>query len=80
MMRVVKGKVLPVLLMLVFALSRMPGLLPQNFSAVYALMFCACVFFSGGMAWWLPLVTLLVTDVGLNFYYQSLGFDVWTTG
>ncbi|MFO1513467.1 MAG: DUF6580 family putative transport protein [Verrucomicrobiota bacterium] len=75
-----KGKVLPILLMLVFALSRIPGLLPQNFSAVYALMFCAGVFFSGGMAWWLPLVTLLVTDVGLNFYYQSLGFDVWTTG
>ena len=77
-MRVVKGKVLPILLMLVLALSRIPGLLPWNFSAVYALVFCAGVFLSGGMAWWLPLVTLFVTDVGLNFYYQSLGFDVWT--
>ena len=69
---------LPILLMLVFALSRIPGLLPTNFSAVYALMFCAGVFFSGALAWWLPLVTLLITDVALNFYYQSLGFDVWT--
>jgi len=78
MMRVVKGKLLPILLMLVFALSRIPGLLPTNFSAVYALMFCAGVFFSGALAWWLPLVTLLATDIGLNCYYQSLGFDVWT--
>ncbi len=78
MMPVVKGKVLPVLLMLVFALSRVPGLLPQNFSAVYALMFCAGVFLSGALAWWLPLVTLLVTDLALNCYYQSLGYEVWT--
>jgi len=78
MMRVVKGKVLPILLMLVFALSRIPGLLPTNFSAVYALMFCAGVFFSGGLAWWLPLVTLLVTDVILNMYYWlALGWNVW---
>jgi len=74
----VKGKVLPILLMLVFALSRIPGLLPTNFSAVYALMFCAGVFFAGALAWWLPLVTLLATDIGLNCYYQSLGYDVWT--
>ena len=78
MMRVVKGKVLPILLMLVFALSRIPGLLPTNFSAVYALMFCAGVFFSGGLAWWLPLVTLLVTDIALNMYYWlALGWNVW---
>lgn len=77
-MRVVKGKVLPILLMLVFALSRIPGLLPTNFSAVYALMFCAGVFFSGGLAWWLPLVTLLVTDIALNMYYWlALGWNVW---
>jgi len=74
----VKGKVLPILLMLVFALSRIPGLLPTNFSAVYALMFCAGVFFSGGLAWWLPLVTLLITDIALNMYYWlALGWNVW---
>ena len=32
---------LPVTLVLVFALSRIPGCLPENFSAAYALMFCA---------------------------------------
>lgn len=69
---------LPFALMLVFALSRIPGMLPQNFSAAYALAFCAGVFFTGARAWWLPLVTLLVTDVALNFYYWlALGYNVW---
>lgn len=64
--------------MVALALSRIPGLLPQNFSAVYAIMFCAGVFFSGRMAWWLPLATLLLTDIALNFYYWlALGYDVW---
>lgn len=53
-----------------FALSRIPGLMPQNFSAAYAFMFCAGVFFPRRLAWWLPLVTMLATDIGLNFYYQ----------
>jgi hypothetical protein len=77
----VKGKVfLPVCLVLVFALSRMPGMLPQNFSAAYALMFCAGVYFVGRVAWWLPLVTMLATDLGLNFYYQFAHVDaeVWS--
>jgi len=79
MIRVVKGKlVLPIALMVVFALSRIPGMLPENFSAAYAIAFCAGVFFTGGMAWWLPLGALLLTDIGLNCYYQSLGYDVWT--
>src|SRR6186713_1843610 len=69
---------MPVLLMVVLAISRIPGVLPQNFSAVYAIMFCAGVFFSGRMAWWLPLVTILITDIALNFYYSlALGYDVW---
>lgn len=71
-------KILPFALMLVFALSRIPGMLPPSFSAAYALAFCGGVFFTGAMAWWLPLATLLATDIGLNCYYQSLGFDVWT--
>src|SRR3974390_1415355 len=71
MLRLVKGKIaLPLALMIVFALSRIPGMLPQNFSAAYALAFCAGVFFTGRMAWWLPLTTLLVTGVGLNLYYR----------
>jgi len=67
-----------VLVMLVFALSRIPGMLPQNFSAAYALAFCAGVFFRGRMAWWFPLTILLVTDIGLNLYYWlCLGYHVW---
>ena len=66
------NKILPVLLMLVFALSRIPGVLPQNFSAAYAIAFCGAVYFSGAMAWWLPLGTLLITDIALNvFYYHE---------
>lgn len=61
---------LPVLLMAVFALTRWPGVLPENFSAAYALAFCAGVFFSGWMAWWLPMVTLLITDVALNLFHH----------
>jgi len=64
-------------LMLVFALSRIPGMLPQNFSAAYPLTFCAGVFFSSRMAWWLPLTTLLITDIGLNIYYLHLGWAVF---
>src|SRR5882672_2037235 len=78
MLLFVKGKlVLPLALMAVFALSRIPGMLPQNFSAAYALVFCAGVYFPGRLAWWLPLATLLVTDVGLNLYYFQLGWNVF---
>jgi len=56
--------------MVVFALTRIPGLLPANFSAVYGLLFCCGVYVSGRWGWWLPLVTMLVTDLGLNLYYQ----------
>ena len=45
-------------------------MLPQNFSAAYALVFCAGVYFSGRLGWWLPLATLLVTDLGLDLYYR----------
>jgi hypothetical protein len=74
-----KGKfALPLALMVVFALSRIPGMLPQNFSAAYALAFCAGVYFPARMAWWLPLSTLLITDIGLDCYYCfSLGWKVF---
>jgi hypothetical protein len=69
---------LPVALMVVFALSRVPGMLPENFSAAYALMFCAGVYFRDRLGWWLPFATLLLTDLGLNLYYWlALGWDVW---
>ena len=72
--------ILPVALMIVFALSRLPGVLPQNFSAAYALAFCGGVYFPRRMAWWLPLGALLGTDLVLNvFYYHAAVFD-WYMG
>jgi hypothetical protein len=61
---------LPILLMLTFALTRWPGLLPPNFSAAYALTFCAGVFLPKKLAWWLPLGTMLASDLIINLYYQ----------
>lgn len=29
------------------------------------------------MAWWLPLGTMVITDIALNFYYQFKGYAVW---
>lgn len=68
-------KLLPVLFIAVFALSRIPGLLPANFSVAYALAFCAGVYFRGSMAWWLPLGVMAATDAALNvFYYHTSPF------
>jgi hypothetical protein len=71
---------LPVLFIAVFAVSRIPGLLPANFSVAYAFAFCAGVYFRGAMAWWLPLGVMAATDIGLNFYYQHANPDsnVWS--
>ena len=64
-----------------FAVSRCPGLMPPNFSAVYGFVLCAGAFIPGRMGWLLPLVTMVLTDVALNFYYQlAKGVDVWTWG
>lgn len=78
MLRLVKRRIaLPLVLVAVFALSRIPGMMPQNFSAAYALAFCAGVYFPGWLAWWLPLGALLGTDVLLNvFYYHASVFTV----
>ncbi len=51
------------------ALSRWPNLFPPNFSAFYALAFCAGAFFPPNIKWWLPLATLVGTDLALNLYY-----------
>jgi hypothetical protein len=68
---------MPVLLMVAFALSRIPGVLPENFSAAYALAFCGAVYFTGAMAWWLPLGTLLLTEIALNVYYHEPIFSAY---
>ena len=69
---------LPFVFMALFALSRWSNLFPPNFSAAYALVFCAGVYFTKRMAWWLPLGTMVLTDIALNFYYMNKGWDVWT--
>ena len=62
--------------MLVFAASRWPGMLPQNFSAAHALLFCAAFWLPGWMGWVLPLATIIVTDILLNlFHYNASVFD-----
>jgi len=65
------------LLMLVFALSRWPGLLPDNFSAAYAIVFCAGLYVPGVAGWIIPLAVLAGTDlvISLVFYPQ---FFSWT--
>lgn len=60
--------ILPVVLMLAFAVTRWPGLLPSNFSAAYALAFCAGVYFPRRLIW-LPLATMLGSDILLNLFY-----------
>src|SRR5688572_33171558 len=66
---------LPVMLMIVFAITRWPGLMPPNFSAVYALVFCAGVYFRNRMGWWVPLSIMIITDLALNqFYYKPRGW------
>ena len=59
---------LPLLLLLIFAVSRWPGMLPQNFSAAHALLFCAAFWLPGWMGWVLPLATIIVTDILLNVF------------
>lgn len=63
--------------MVLFAVTRIPGLMPWNFSAAYALMFCAGVFFPRKLVWWLPFATMLVTDILLNSLYYKLPASQW---
>jgi hypothetical protein len=58
------------LLLGLLAVCRWPGVLPPNFSPVYALAFCAGVYLPGRLAWWLPMGILLITDVILNLHYR----------
>jgi hypothetical protein len=63
------NKWLPYVFMVLAAVSRWPGLFPPNFSAFYGLAFCAGAFFPGQTKWWLPLGTLVFSDIALNLYY-----------
>jgi hypothetical protein len=69
--------ILPIIFLAVFAVSRIPNLLPPDFSAVYALAFCAGAYFRGAMAWWLPLAVMAATDIGLNVFWYHMGAVRW---
>ena len=62
--------------MLVFVASRWPGMLPQNFSAAHALLFCAAFWLPGWMGWVLPLATIIVTDILLNLLHYNMSVMV----
>jgi hypothetical protein len=68
-----KRVLLPVVLILVFALSRWPGLMAPNFSATYALLFCAGLYLPGWMGWVIPLSVLAASDflISAFFYPQA---------
>ena len=63
---------MPLVVMLVFAASRWPGMLPQNFSAAHARLCCAAFWLPGWMGWVLPLATIIVTDILLNLFHYSM--------
>jgi len=63
---------LPVVLMIVFAITRWPGLMPNNFSAAYALVFCAGVYFRNRAGWFVPLIIMAITDLALNLLYYHV--------
>jgi hypothetical protein len=73
----VKSKIIwPVALILLFAMSRWPGVMPQNFSAAYALFFCAGLYLPRRLAWTLPLAVMAVMDVVITFgYYHPQNYS-----
>jgi len=71
-------KLLPWIFAVLLALSRWPGLLPPNFSAIYALCLCGGLCLPGRLGWALPMSTILVSDLALNCWYHfGKGYDVW---
>jgi len=68
---------LPALFIVALALSRIPGVLPWDFSVVYAFVFCSGVYFSARTRWWLPFATLLVTDIALNGFRYHASWPVF---
>lgn len=69
-----KNLVWPLLLVLVFALSRWPGLLPANFSAAYALVFCAGLYLPGVTGWIIPLAVMAGTDLLVSHFFYPQYF------
>jgi energy-coupling factor transporter transmembrane protein EcfT len=71
-----KNIVWPLLLVVVFALSRWPGLMPPNFSAAYAIVFCAGLYLPGRLGWIVPLAVLAGSDLVISlFFYRGIPFS-----
>jgi hypothetical protein len=68
-----KNHIWPVVFILVLALSRWPKLMPSNFSAVYALVFCAGLYLPGRAGWIVPLGVLAVSDFLISLIFYSHG-------
>jgi hypothetical protein len=67
----------PALLVAVFALSRWPGLMPPNFSAAYAIVFCAGLYLPGRLGWILPLAVLAGSDLLISLiFYRQFAFSL----
>src|SRR3954471_14477069 len=78
--------ILPVILLSVLAISMWPGMSQpmahalglgsgQNFSAAYALSFCAGVFFPGRIRWTLPLGMFVIVNILTNVHYGVSPLD-----
>ena len=64
--------------MVIFTVMRWPGLLPWNFSPVYAICFCAGAYFKGVRSWLVPVSLMFVSDVAMNyFHWSSQGFSIF---
>lgn len=73
-----KKYVVQLLFIGVLLASRIPGLLPPNFSAVYGFIFCAAVFLRYNWPWWMPLLIIGLSDLGLGVYYhEKFGYSIF---
>ena len=65
-------------LMVLFTAMRWPGFLPWNFSPVYAICFCAGVYFTGVRSWLVPVALMFVSDMVMNyFHWGPQGFSTF---
>ena len=47
--------------------------MPQNFSAAYAIVFCAGLYLSGPLGWIIPLCVLAVSDLLITLFFYTHG-------
>lgn len=64
-------------MVVVLWVSRWPGLMPPNFSAAYALVFCAGLYWPGAIGWIGPLVVMVVSDCVITPLFYHLHDFSW---